>query len=75
MEKYKFTHEGILYGCDSRTPDNYRRKVKLRETKCYYVTEHGDKYRKRLSFGFHRLAGVIAYPMYMLGGVQEVEHE
>ena len=73
MKKYKFTHEGILYGCDNRTPDNYRRKVKLRETKCYYVTEYGDKYRKRLSFGFHHLAG--SHPLYLLGDVQEVEHE
>ena len=41
-----FTHEGYVIGCDARTPDNYRKKVRLRETKTLWVTESGVRFRK-----------------------------
>lgn len=44
--KRKFTHIGYLRGCDARTSVGYRKLVQLRETKLYWVTEHGIKYRK-----------------------------
>ena len=46
----KFTHTGILEGCDSRTRDGLTIKVRLRETKLYWITENKDKYRKSLGW-------------------------
>lgn len=43
--KNKFTHIGILKGCDNRA-HNCTRKVKLRETKLYWITEWKNKYKK-----------------------------
>ena len=40
------THYGFLKGSDARTKDNYKQKVKLRETKNFWVDEHKNKYRK-----------------------------
>lgn len=45
------THTGIIRGNDSRTPDGAYRKVKLRETKLYWICEHGLKYRKPNGYG------------------------
>lgn len=44
--KDKFTHQGVLIGANACIPDNYRRKVLLRETKNFFVTKHGTKYHK-----------------------------
>lgn len=46
-----FTHTGRLVGCDSRTSPNYSRLVELRGTKKYWITKHGDKYRKDTGWG------------------------
>lgn len=43
----KFTHSGYVRGCDARTPKEYRRKVQLRETKCYWIDKHGTRYSKK----------------------------
>lgn len=40
------THYGFLKGSDARTQANYKQKVKLRETKNFWVDEYGNKYRK-----------------------------
>ena len=42
----KLTHMGIIRGNDARTPDGARHRIKIRETKCYWISEHGIKYRK-----------------------------
>jgi len=59
MAKVKFTHIGILEGCDARTPKDYKREIKLRETKNFWVSEAGNKYRKN---GW----GVGDWPLYCL---------
>jgi hypothetical protein len=56
----KLTHEGILEGCDARSKPGYKFKVKLRETKLYWVTAGGTKYRKDSGWG------VDQWPMYHL---------
>jgi hypothetical protein len=57
----KMTHTGILYGCDARTPDNFRQEVKLRETKLYWITESGRKYSKKDGIGVGS-----SFPLYRL---------
>lgn len=42
----KMTHTGIMRGCDARTPDNFKRKVMLRETKMYWMDQYNTRYRK-----------------------------
>jgi len=42
----KFTHTAIIRGNDARTPDGARKKIKVRETQCYWISEHGIKYKK-----------------------------
>lgn len=56
----KFTHEGILEGCDARSKPGTKIKVKLRATKLYWVTASGSKYRKDSGWG------VGQWPMYTL---------
>jgi hypothetical protein len=56
----KLTHEGILEGNDARSKPGTKIKVKLRETKRYWVTEGGNKYRKDNGWG------VGQWPMYTL---------
>jgi hypothetical protein len=45
------THMAIEKGCDSRTPEKYSRTVFIRETKNFWVTEKGSKYRKESGRG------------------------
>jgi len=40
------THIAYEKGCDNRTPDNYRRIVLVRETKNFWITAKGTKYKK-----------------------------
>ena len=40
----KMTHTGIEVGCAYNK--GIKRKLKLRETKKYYISEYGTKYRK-----------------------------
>jgi hypothetical protein len=40
------THMAIEKGCDSRVPQNYHRTVFIRETKNFWITEKGTKYKK-----------------------------
>ena len=40
----KMTHTGIEVGCAYNK--DIKRKLKLRETKNYYISEYGTKYRK-----------------------------
>ena len=42
----KMTHTGIVEGNDNRTPDNYKRKVPLRETKLYWINQYHEKFSK-----------------------------
>lgn len=44
--KKTFTHTGILIGCDARIPNDYRRCIFLRETKNFWVSRNGCRYRK-----------------------------
>jgi len=57
----KFTHTAYEVGVDARTPNNYRRKVILRETKTMWISKDGRRYMKRRD---GRVAG--AWPMLML---------
>ena len=43
----RFTHTGIIRGCDARTPKDWRRTRRFRETKMYWIDEHGTKYSKK----------------------------
>jgi len=56
-----FTHEGYVVGCDARTPEGYRRKVSLRETKTLWISKDGERYRKNRG---GRVAG--DWPMFRL---------
>lgn len=47
----KYTHEGTIRGVDNRTPQAYQFRAALRETKLYWVTTHGMKYRKKSGRG------------------------
>ena len=42
----KITHEGLYRGCDARTPSNKSWYVQLRETKLYWVSKSGKKFKK-----------------------------
>ena len=48
--KTKMTHTGNLVGCDVRMPTDYRRRISLRETANFWITEHGTKYRKTTGY-------------------------
>ena len=56
----RFTHEGTIKGVDNRTPDGYQFREALRETKRYWVTTHGIKYRKAGG------RGIGDWPLYRL---------
>jgi len=56
----KFTHVGIEKGADNRTSPDYKQKVNLRETKRYWITEEGSKYKKTTG------RGLGDWPMYSL---------
>ena len=56
----RFTHEGTIRGADARTPKGYQFRSALRQTKRYWVTTHGFKFRKEDGFtpgdwGLYRL--------------------
>jgi hypothetical protein len=59
---HKFTHTGIVLGCDNRTRDGYQCKEILRETANFWVTKHGTKYRKHTGSA----AGGGSFPMFRL---------
>jgi hypothetical protein len=40
------THVGLMRYCDSRSPHGYTQRVLLRETKLYWITSGGTKFRK-----------------------------
>lgn len=42
----KLTHIGVCRGVDSRTPD-IAFKICLRETKLYWVSKNGTKFKKK----------------------------
>jgi hypothetical protein len=42
-----FTHEGYIVGNDARTSKNYRRKVRLRQTKTLWIAEDGSRFNKK----------------------------
>lgn len=44
--KHILTHEGFYRGCDSRTPSDSRWRCKLRETKLFWISGAGKKFRK-----------------------------
>lgn len=56
----KLTHIGVVKGSDVRVPDNYQRKVLLRETKLFWITKSGTKFKK------HNGMGLGDWPMYYL---------
>ena len=45
--KNQFVYEGYIIRYDARTPKNYKRKVKLRETKTMWITESGERFSKK----------------------------
>jgi hypothetical protein len=54
------THVGIIVGCDVRTPQGYRRKVRFRETKTMWISECRMRFSKR------NLRGFGNWPLYKL---------
>ena len=56
----KTTHTATLIGADSRTPAGYACVVGVRETKLYWVTIFGMKYKKTTG------QGIGDWPMYRL---------
>lgn len=54
------THKGYVVGVDARTPDGYKVLRKLRETKNFWITERGEKYRK------HNGYSIGKWPVYKL---------
>ena len=44
--KYVFTHRGTIRGCDRRVHDLFRKVIRLRETKLYWISAYGSKYKK-----------------------------
>jgi hypothetical protein len=71
MSKNKFTHTGIIRGYDARTSDKYRRTMLLRETKNFWVTQFGTKYRKLTG------QGTGEWPMFCLDleSIKEIEND
>ena len=67
--KHKFTHTGFIVGCDNRISENYRKKIKLRETEKFWISEYGVKYRKT------SLRGIGDWPLYRLeeGSIHKIE--
>jgi len=58
----KFTHEGFIVGVDARTPNGYKSKVLLRETKTMWITSRGHRFSKRSGWA----VGSQVWPMYSL---------
>jgi len=58
----KFTHQGYISGSDARTRPDFKKLIKLRETKNFWVSEHGSKFRK---LGFAGM-GIGDWPLYRL---------
>jgi len=56
----KLTHYGILRGNDARTSQGFREHVPLRETKKFWISGTGNKYRK------HGGRAMGEWPMYRL---------
>jgi len=66
----KYTHTGYIVGADARTRDDYRRKVNLRATKTMWISECGQRFRRRegaLSEG----RGFGNWPLYQLTEIQD----
>ena len=57
----KLTHSAIKKGCDARTPRDWRARVKVRETKLYWIDKFGHKYSKKWNG-----RGTGNWPMYRL---------
>lgn len=57
----KPTHIGIIRGCDARTPSDFKKWVRVRETKLYWITEHGTRYSKKWNG-----SGTGDWPLYRL---------
>lgn len=45
--KALFVYESYIVGQDNRIRKDYRRKVKLRETKTMWITESGERFSKK----------------------------
>lgn len=71
MSRRKMTHVGIIVGVDARVPRSYQEKILLRETKNFWVSQHGLKYRK--SDGYRP----GSWPMYklLLDSIKPLEEE
>lgn len=67
------THKGIMRGSDRRTPEGYHFTILLRETKNFWVDEHGVKYRKKTGTKVPR----ESFPMYYLdiSSIKEIGSE
>jgi hypothetical protein len=44
------THAVMLRGCDNRTPDGFKQRIKVRELKTYFVDSGGTRYDKKTGF-------------------------
>ena len=61
-KEMKFTHTAYLVGCDSRTPEGYKRLLNLRATKTLWISKDGGKYKKTNGYPSPR----ANWPMYRL---------
>ena len=66
-----FTHEGYEFGFDARMPDNYKRKVILRETKTLWISKCGKRYSKKRN---GRVSGVWPLVYLELSTIKKIEH-
>ena len=58
--KHPYTHWGWLRGCDCRTPDGTKHKVRLRKGKVHWITEKGSRFLLKNGWG------VGDWPLYAL---------
>ena len=70
--KNKMTHTAIMIGCDARTPKNYKKKISVRETKNFYITKNGIKFKKGWI-----MSTVGELPLYRLqdGSIKQISEE
>lgn len=46
----KFPLKGVITGCDNRTPEGYRRVVRLRETAYMWIDPRGERWWKKTGY-------------------------
>ena len=45
------THAGVIVGSDARVSSGFTKAIQLRETKLYWVSDYGHKFKKTTGYG------------------------